>query len=238
MQHYPSTTTVRATSPVEMLAMLDNPSYSFMCCTTNIEPPITKSSLSELDLNRIIENPKLRHDLNFEREIAFRPNYLGEKGDEKKRSANAYWQELTTDLAYYIKRTPQAYFNPADLPPDSSSPPTILPRLPRLPKMFCTIGEILKSLVPEAEWSSIDEALDVDLLLQELENGVCDLVGLSDWLGKLLMGSCSPCRDSQVINMVASIQEAASSRDAQRLVAGIDQLFGILETMKLVSLLP
>ena len=244
IQSHPSTKTMRANSSVEMLAMSDTalgePSCPCMCYTaleriqaTNTEPPITKSSLAELDLNRIIENVKLRHDLNFEREIAFRPNYLGWKGELKRALAKAYWQDLTQEVAFYIKRIPQAYPTPAEFSLDSMPH---LSFLPRLPQMFRTIGDILKSLVPEAEWSSVDEALDVDLLLQQLENGVCDLIGLSDWLGKLLMGSCSPCRDSQVINMVTSIQEAASSHDAQRLVGGIEQLFGILETMKLVSI--
>ena len=243
IQPYHSTTTIRATSSVEIHAMSDTalvePSYPSMCYATlerlrsaNTEPPITKTSLAELDLNRIIENIKLRHDLNFEREIAFRPNYYGPKGEQKKALAKKYWQGLTQELAIYSRRIPQIYptqtaLSPGSVPHSSS--------LSRLPQMFHTIVEILKSLVPEAEWSSIDEALDVDLLLQQLENGVCDLIGLSDWLGKLLMGSCSPCRDSQVINMVTSIQEAASDRDAQGLVAGIEQLFGILETMKLVN---
>jgi len=202
----------------------------------SIDPPITKCSLGELDFKRIINDPKLRHDLNFEREIAFRPNYDGPRGVQKKATAKAYWEALAEELAQYFA---QRY----ELHPTTSCGTTtpepgnrlLVPSQRRLPQMFRTIKAILKSLVPETECFAIDQTLDVDFLLQQLEKGVCDLVSLSDWLGKLLMGSCSPCRDPLVRKMVETIQEAASKQDARGLVDGIEQLFVILETMKLVG---
>ena len=202
----------------------------------SIDPPITKCSLGELDLKRIINDPKLRHDLNFEPEIAFRPNYDGPRGLQKKASAKAYWDALREELALYFAKTYKLHSTGScnSSPPEPRSRP--LPSSQRrLPQMFRTIKAILKSLVPETECFAIDQTLDVEFLLQQLEKGVSDLVSLSDWLGKLLMGSCSPCRDPLVRKMVATIQEAASNGDAQGLVDGIEQLFVILETMKLVS---
>ncbi|KAI7092787.1 hypothetical protein KC324_g21944, partial [Hortaea werneckii] len=55
-------------------------------------PPITAESLAELDMHRIINNPKLRHDVNFDRDLHFRPNLDGSKGRQKVKSAEQYWQ--------------------------------------------------------------------------------------------------------------------------------------------------
>ncbi|MCJ1475393.1 hypothetical protein MMC13_004055 [Lambiella insularis] len=201
-----------------------------------INPPITKASLSELDLKRIINDPKLRHDLNFERELAFRPDYYGQKGEQKRAMARAYWAALAHELRIYVEPGHQPLSLSGYLLSDctdtcSFSYSSSTNR--RLPQMLYTLHDVLKSLVPEAEWHSIDQTLDVDFLMQQLQKGVCDLKGLSDWLGQLLMGSCSPCRDPTVRQMVTTIQEAVTSRDAQKLVDGVEQLFVILETMKL-----
>jgi len=205
------------------------------------EPPITRTSLGELDLARIINDPKLRHDINFEPEISFKPNVYGEHLQEKLDQAQMYWEALTIEFAFYSQRQRQLRtkafkecerqvfaFPPTDL--------AILRRAAvRLPHTFATIREILKTLVPGSEWAAIDERLDVDLLIQELENGVCDVRGLADWLGQLLLRSCSPLRDDHVDDMVALIQKGAD-KDVPRLLAfGMKDLFGILETMRLVS---
>ena len=42
--------------------------------STLLEPPVTKKTLSELDVNKIVHNPKLRHDINFDPDLHFRPN--------------------------------------------------------------------------------------------------------------------------------------------------------------------
>ena len=209
--------------------------------TASCEPPITKVSLAELDLVRIINDPKLRHDLNFEREISFRPNLHGIPGQRKLDSARKYWEALTIEFALCSRRQSQSSVNMRmwrDIATSSSHSPH-LPSLRRvsvrLPLMFEAIREILKTLVPGSEWSSVDERLDVDLLMQELENGVCDVKGLGDWLGKLLLGSCSPVRDTDVNQMVLKINEGTDRDDPCLLVDGLRSLFGILEMMKLVS---
>ena len=208
-----------------------------------LDPPITSASLSELDLARIINDPKLRHDINFEREISFKPNVYGEHLQEKLEQAQMYWEALINEFAFYSQRQRHLQ-NKASKESDRrvfALPPTDLATLRRaavrLPHTFAAIREILKTLVPGSEWDAIDERLDVDLLIQELENGVCDVRGLADWLGQLLLRSCSPLRDSQVNDMVALIQKGADKDDPRLLAFGLKDLFGILETMRLVSTL-
>ena len=102
--------------------------------------------------------------------------------------------------------------------------------------MIAVIRDIVKVLVPAAKWASVDDQLDVELRMQELEHGICDIAGLIDWLGKLLLCSCSPMRDPIVKAMLTSTQEAIAAQDARQLVNAIKDLFGVLETMKLVRM--
>ncbi len=103
--------------------------------------------------------------------------------------------------------------------------------------MFRVVKEITKTLVPQIEWTIVDARLDIVLLVQELEQGVCDVNGLIEWLGFLLLNSCSPMRDSLVKDMVSTVQEGLNTANARVIVDGLRDLFGILEIMKLVSYL-
>ncbi|KAK8006674.1 protein SOK1 [Apiospora marii] len=67
-----------------------------------IEPPVTKTTLSELDVNKIIHNPKLRHDINFDPELHFRPNLDGEKGRRKQVKADQFWTSLRDQLQQFV----------------------------------------------------------------------------------------------------------------------------------------
>ena len=205
-----------------------------------LEPPITKASLSELDLVRIINDPKLRHDINFEREISFKPNDRGEHVIDKRERAEIYWEAMIIELSLYShrQRLRNTKVSIYDEHTTSTAQLTELPTLRhiaiRLPRTIETIREIIKTLVPGSEWAAVDERLDVQLLIQELENGVCDIKGLANWFQSLLLRSCSPLRDPLVHKMVALVHGGVDKDDARLLAVGLRELFGILETMKLV----
>ena len=204
------------------------------------DPPITKESLSELELARIINDVRLRHDLNFEREVSFRPNTCGDRGKRKKLEADTYWEALITEFAIYITQRQSESSNPSSSEPVSTSlwlqrPPSLRHVPLRLPGMFKAIQEILKTLVPGSEWTMIDDRLDIDLILRQLEKGVCDIPTLIEWLGGLLQRCCSPQRDHVVIDMVSSIRNGFENNNPYLLVKGLRDLFGVLELMKLVS---
>lgn len=204
-----------------------------------LEPPITKESLSELDLARFIDDPKLRHDINFERDITFKPN--SERQQEKKDRAQMYWEALIIEFFLYSHRQRHLRTQKSDSRSHTASTVLLtdlaeLRRVAvRLPHTFVAIREILRTLVPATEWAAIDDHIDVELLIQELENGVCNIRGLADWLGDLLLRSCSPYRDNMVKKMVALIHKGVDDDDSGLLVRGLKELFGVLETMKLVS---
>ncbi|KAL9613964.1 MAG: hypothetical protein Q9167_001513 [Letrouitia subvulpina] len=203
-----------------------------------VEPPITNESLSELDLVRIVYNARLRHDLNFGHEIAFKPNTSGSRGLQKEQEGKQYWKAIMIELQLYLR----SWFGDCPrsplLRPSKSYPwvwrPPLLHTVPqRLPRMLAAIRDIVKTLVPGIYWNAVDDRFDIALRIQELENGVYDLLGLISWLSQLLLKSCSPLRDALVIEMVSTTRKGIVEKDTAVLVDGLKKLFDILETMKL-----
>jgi hypothetical protein len=198
----------------------------------SILPPITKQSLGELDVQNIINSIKLRHDVNFDSELSFRPNTDGMRGQEKSRAAQMYWTSLVAELELY-KRLFQG--TPVMKKRGEKRGTDLVHHVKRrLPSMFQTVQEVLISLVPDRDHSRVQEHLDVAILMQEIERGVCDMVRLAEWIAQLLKEHCAPMRDHQVDEMVAMISKGVSSG---HIVEGLRKVLGILEAMKLVGYL-
>jgi hypothetical protein len=183
----------------------------------------------ELDMPRIINNPKLRHDVNFDRDLHFRPNLDGSKGKQKMLQADQYWKALEIEFAVYailqLRRM------------QSNNEPhwqrSMKLALKRLPNVFVAIRDILKTLVPDQDQRSVTDRLDVPHLVEQVHNGVCDLVDLANWLGKILKNHCAPMRDCLVDAMQKTIVAGATEGRADKLVSGLRSLMTILEAMKL-----
>jgi hypothetical protein len=195
-------------------------------------PPVTKQSLSELDIQSIITNIKLRHDVNFDRDLSFRPNVDGVKGQEKERVADKYWGALIAELVLYNRlfhgTPPLSAIQVEAFTPYAQR---------RIPILFQNVRDVLKSLVPDRDHSRVDEHLDVPMLMQAIERGVCDLGRLADWMAQLLKEHCAPMRDVLVDEMVTCTRQGEADRNLEQIVEGLRKLFGILEAMKLVSCL-
>ncbi|KAF2833637.1 Tcp11-domain-containing protein [Ophiobolus disseminans] len=194
-------------------------------------PPITKHSLSELDIQNIITNTRLRHDVNFDRDLSFRPNLDGARGHTKQQKTDMYWVALVAELQLYA-----GLFQNTTSPRkenDTRWMDLVNNAKRRIPAMFQAIKEILKSLVPDRDHPRVDEHLDVPMLMQEIERGVCDLVRLAEWMAQLLKEHCAPMRDGWVDNMVNLTKTGVANGSLEMIVEGLRELFGILETMKL-----
>jgi len=198
----------------------------------SLQPPITPESLAELDMPRIINNPKLRHDVNFDRELHFRPNLDGSRGRQKLKSADQYWQALEAELFMYGFASQQRQ-RAADGEGVAYWERVLQASQVRLRRVFEAVRDILKTLVPDFEQKAVVERLDVPLLMQEIQNGVCDLIDLSNWLARVLKAHCAPMRDELVDNMRQDIQQGAMEGSNELLVSGLRQLLAILEAMKL-----
>ncbi|RDL37759.1 Uncharacterized protein BP5553_05192 [Venustampulla echinocandica] len=185
-----------------------------------LEPPVTKATLSELDVTKIVHNPKLRHDINFDPDLHFRPNLDGEKGRRKTQKANHFWETLREQLLQYLQNRDQFE---AQLGNTEWALPTTLK----------AIRGILETLVPQRDRASVEETFNVDLLMQQFRMGVADLLKLATWLCQLLKCHCAPMRDDWVDEMVTQLSNGQRNGDVDLLGAGMRNLLGVLEAMKL-----
>lgn len=121
------------------------------------KPPATKAILSELDISQIVYNPKLRHDINFDHDLHFRPNLDGERGRRKAQKANKFWIELEAQLKEFIAN-PTVFEN--GLAGSEWS----------LPITIREIGVMLETLIPPEDRSAGQDVLNVNLLMKNLKN--------------------------------------------------------------------
>ncbi|KAJ5759724.1 hypothetical protein N7520_006880 [Penicillium odoratum] len=197
-----------------------------LLCKARRQPPVTKATLSELDLPCIISNINLRMDANFDRDLHFKPDLDGEKGKRKRKEATNYWDSMATEIAIYAYHAA----HPDEEQGRGSSQRTFEPRLPA---MFETLQEVIKTLVPERDHPSVMQNLEVPLLMQQIRKGVLDMVALATWMAALLKTHCAPMRDEWADRMAEQISQGSQSQDPKEIVNGLQTLFAILEAMKL-----
>jgi hypothetical protein len=194
---------------------------------------VTKKTLSELDLPCIMSNITLRMDANFDRDLHFKPDLDGEKGKRKRKEAADYWDAMAAEIAIYSFCAANT-----DAVPEERTDGTRKTFEPRLPAMFETLQDVIKTLVPTDDHASVTQNLEVSLLMQQIRKGVLDMVSLATWLAALFKTHCAPMRDEWADRMVEQITEGSQSQDPQKIVNGLQTLFAILEAMKLVSFFP
>lgn len=185
-----------------------------------LEPPVTKATLGELDVNKIVHNPKLRHDINFDPELHFRPNLDGDKGRRKQDKANQFWSTLRQQLESFVA-------NPIEFQERYHNRDWCLPLLLR------SVKEIIQTLVPTRDRVYLDEGLNVDLLMQQFNRGVADLEKLASWLSGVLKSHCAPMRDEWVDEMYNQLTNGNRTNNMEELVQGMRSLLSVLEAMKL-----
>ncbi|KAM7217162.1 protein SOK1 [Rhypophila decipiens] len=186
-----------------------------------LEPPVTKATLGELDVSKIIHNPKLRHDINFDPELHFRPNLDGEKGKKKQEKANQFWNTLLEQLVQFVIDR-DAFYRRFGHGNDWC-----------LPLLLKAVKEIIETLVPQRDREFLDEGLNVELLMQQFHRGVADLESLASWLSGVLKLHCAPMRDEWVDEMYQELSKGNRENDMGELVKGMRSLLSVLEAMKL-----
>ena len=211
--------------------------YSFV----SLDPPITQAVLSEIDIQRLENDLVLRHHLNFDPKIELRVNAQGPQGEERREREHEYWQAIATEISSWL-----AHCQSIAACPSSRPSSILLPRLearsfhlgtiPRLPRLFGAVRDILKHSLPSEEWPAIDAGLDVNFLMQQLEHGICDFTALGDWLGNFLRCFCSPTRDRLLQTMTSAIRLGVENAETDSIIRGLSAIFEILQGMNLVSL--
>ncbi|CCE61516.1 hypothetical protein TPHA_0A04430 [Tetrapisispora phaffii CBS 4417] len=179
-------------------------------------PPINLQCLKEIDLQEIVKNPQLRHDIVFDPLLQFRPNLDGERGFKKTQLADKYWKDVENELYVYMRRPEVFDYNKTHLVP-----------------LFDTLRDVLLTTVPQKESDMINGILDTELTVQELIKGSLQLSNFSDWLAELLKHHCAPMRDPWVDKMNTKFKESEEEASLPKLIEALKLVFQILEAMKL-----
>lgn len=192
-------------------------------------PPVTTSTLVELDLNWILHNMNLRSDINFENDLHFMP-VKGARAERKRREAHEYWLALAAELQIHL------HTGLGCTSTGGGERSSVVERFaPRIPQMFSDLRALLESLVSEKDLADIAEHFDPPFLMQQIDNGVLDIPRLAGWVASLLKSNCAPMRDEWADYMTQQIEEGARTSNMRLLVTGIERLFSFLEAMKLVT---
>lgn len=184
-----------------------------------ILPPINLQCLKEIDLQEIVKNPQLRHDIVFDPLLQFRPNLDGERGIKKRQAWDTYWYDVENELIIYMHQPNMFNYNHTRLVP-----------------LFDTLREILLTIVPQRESQQIENILDTELNVQNLVksgNVWLAMNDLASWLAQLFKHHCAPMRDPWVDKMKCKFDNAKETQSMTELMDGFKSIFQILEAMKL-----
>jgi hypothetical protein len=189
-------------------------------------PPVTKESMKELNVESIVNNAKLRSDINYESKLAFRPTEDAEKQERLKKSKELFIKALAAEFEIirflHICRDGE---NGGKVKP-------LLQRLrikSRVRKLMLSVKDILKDMIAEQDQLLLAQHFDVDLRFQEITRGSCDFVRITTWLGRLLKTHCAPVRDPLIDNFIDEV----GKQDINSISKGLVSLLEVLENMKL-----
>ena len=217
-----------ASATIDLPACMTNAETWHLLANAAIAPPVTPETLKELDLQWIQNNINLRVDVHYDYDLHFMP-ISGRRGEEKRSEAQIFWRVVEIEMrVHHHNRSGQC-------PVCSRQPagPTVITFNQRLPIMFSKLKALLLILVPNDDHHSVREALDVGLLMQQLREGVLDVVKISRWLSGLLTTHCAPIRDEWAHEMTLKVSEGVQQNDLSSLMAGLEKLFSFCEAMKL-----
>ncbi|KAG5519131.1 hypothetical protein PMAC_002219 [Pneumocystis sp. 'macacae'] len=191
---------------------------------TYFAPPITQAILQELELQEILKNVQLRHDIVHDTNLQFRPNLDGERGERKQHLADRYWKNLKKEIEQI--RIFQSRKN--NINPIHGFPHTI-----RIFVLFIELRNILLNLLPSSNKTYIIEILDPNLIVQEIIHNLFDIEKFVEHLVKILKQHCAPMRDILLDKMAKKVKMGLKVNNVSKFVAGLRMIFDILEIMKL-----
>lgn len=134
--------------------------------TPSVFPPINSQTLKELDLHEILKNPQLRHDLVFDADLQFRPNFDGERGKRKRDVCNKYWRAVQREIQSKCACT--SFYGGLELPCVCASnrrrgsgqgiQPIADPRFfARIPNLIAELRCICLSILPSSSGRSVTD---------------------------------------------------------------------------------
>ncbi|KAJ3329195.1 hypothetical protein HDU91_003912, partial [Kappamyces sp. JEL0680] len=167
--------TIRKSKSVPDMVLRDSDDTTFLELLSLL-PPVTRFTLRELEMDEILSNMQLRHDMLFDPDLQFKTT---EASDEAfHETSQAYWSELHDEV-----EEGQLY---------------------RIPLLLSEIRAILIELIPNglAMKDEIHSHIDTNLIAQEIQHGIMDPTNLINYLAGVFKTNCAPIRDVVVDRMV------------------------------------
>ena len=139
-------------------------------------PPVTRFTLRELEMDEILSNMQLRHDIVFDPDLQFKASDADD--EEAMEKTKAYWQELGQEVSEG--------------------------HLYRICLLLSEVRAIMVELVPNGLEikDEIYAHIDTHLISQQIEHGVMDPRHLIDYVAGIMKTNCAPIRDKIVDRMV------------------------------------
>jgi hypothetical protein len=209
----PMSSTIRRTKSLPHLVLDDNSDGVFLEILSLL-PPITRFSLRELDMDEVLANAQLRHDILFDPDLQFKPSSADNDEDDEvledgedwgagDSKTKAYWSDLQDEVKQ------------GDLF--------------RLPLLVSEIRAIMVELLPSGQEikGELESKLDSRFVHQQIQSGIMNPVPLFQYIADVMKLNCAPFRDPIVDQMVAESQNG-------NIVKALKICFDMLELMKLV----
>nr|KAJ3422529.1 hypothetical protein HK105_007643 [Polyrhizophydium stewartii] len=174
--------TIRRTKSMSSMLLVDADDFTYLELLSLL-PPVTRFTLRELELEEILSNTQLRHDLVFDPDLQFKPNVENNREDERISKADAYWDEVEEEVSQGFKY--------------------------RIPLLLAEVRAILIELLPNGQEikEEIDANIDIKLIAQQIDHGVMNPLGLIEYIAGLMKINCAPIRDELVDSMVAACRD-------------------------------
>ncbi|KAJ9137754.1 Protein SOK1 [Pleurostoma richardsiae] len=208
-----------STSPDTESSLPHKDSSSFM--QRSMEPPITKSTLAALGVERVINNPGFRHDINFDPELRFGLILYGEEERKRQEKEDEFWSLLENQLAQFV--TSRESLSRDHQVGDGWC----------LPALLAAVKEITQTLLPQRDGDLLNEVLRGELLMQQFYRGVMDVEKLGACLAGVLKSNCARMRDESVDEAYRMLSEGSRRNEIGEVVAGLRGFLHVLGAMKL-----
>jgi hypothetical protein len=171
---------IRRTKSLPDIVLQDTNDTTFLELL-NLLPPITRFTLRELDMDEILGNAQLRHDIVFDPDLQFKSS--NEDDEQEILKSKAYWEELKREVS--------------------------LEHLYRIPLLIAEIRAILIEMLPNGLeiQDEINTNIDVNLINQQLEHGIMNPSSLIIYISDLMKTNCAPIRDPLVDKMVDHLKQ-------------------------------
>ncbi len=184
----------------------------------SLEPPVSSKALAGIQIEKINNNPMLRHKINFDPDLRLRPNMESVTGRVKAQKAEAFWCLMTVQLRDYLDNPERFQKN------HSESQWTVSVTLKEIPRMLENLN------FSKHEITAVKETFEL-----LATTNVSNLGKIASWLKEMLKRKCAPIRDGMVDEMASKLADGEAQRDICLVVAGIREFLEVIEVMTLVS---